>query len=413
MALNLETDLILTGNGVQSDGYGAKTWSGTAFKFDAGDYDGATFYFEVVAVNSNASTAYSPVLYDQTNGTDRASVSVAASTTTAKRLRSSSFTPASGNVEYRVKLPQTAVASQLKVYVARVVVVQVDATKTVLYRPLMNGAPGGASSYDDSNYALFSYNATGWVSSNLLQVFLRDDSKNADIASGSPWLISGTAMANVGYNPWISLENKTDSYVRVSGADLEFTAAGAGDGQWVYNELAFASGATNWHSGDEYNGVVQYGNSRGYWARAELRVKLESLSKAEVFKCFMNYTYATTGAEYPYHRVLHTAANWESGYTVGLEASGYCNQNLDMASASETAGDSGAGTPISPYINWNVGSPRKRKRVDGLTLTDGDTYIYETQTTTTNQFTCQANLIYGVSRASAGGSYMGLRRGMW
>ena len=95
-------------------------------------------YTAYIAKNTNTTTAYSVYLRDMTNAVDRASYLVPANTTSPTRFRTTSpFVPVDNtDIQYRVKLPQTAAADQLIVYTARIIVVQANATKTRIQIPL-------------------------------------------------------------------------------------------------------------------------------------------------------------------------------------------------------------------------------------------------------------------------------------
>jgi hypothetical protein len=135
-AANVEVSFEMVDPGLSSLAAGSTSFLRTALGLNAADFDGSPeFYFEVVATNSDSS-ARTVTLYDVTNSTNRATISVPASTTSLSRLRSSAFSPASGNVIYRVVTPQTTNDNQVQVSAARIVVVQTAATKTVVQIPL-------------------------------------------------------------------------------------------------------------------------------------------------------------------------------------------------------------------------------------------------------------------------------------
>jgi len=410
MALDLEVAIELLGKGVRSSNAAARTFAQTAYQFDAADYDGATFYFEVVAQNSHASIAYSPVLYDQTNGSDAATASVPANTSPVKRCRGSAFTPPSGMTEYRVKVPQTASLYQLYVFTARIVIVQVDATKTELVFPLCYASY--ISSVDNQTFddGVCSKSSTSWgvVYSPF---FYRDDLLLSSFASGNPWTVSGTAMNSSGTGTCeVTLWNATHN------AQVTDCLLSTSSSTYVFVSDTLAGTETNFTTAHDY--VPYYrAQTTGTAAigRLEIRVKLTDLSKAEVCKRIGGQHNASTALEIPHQRALHTDANWQSGYTVYFEVTGYC---MDVGgtpvSTSQTNGDSGAGTPLAPYIDWdNAGNP-ERHRTDAVTLTDGYTQIAEKQATTNSQNLSAAFLIYVLDDGSSvAGAYMTLRPGMW
>lgn len=93
---------------------------------DSSLYDGATYFFEVIGKATTGMGTFT--LRDRTNVADK--VSVTTTSTTPVRLRSASWTPASGLIEYVLRTTN-AIASA-----SRIIIEQVNATKTAIYLPL-------------------------------------------------------------------------------------------------------------------------------------------------------------------------------------------------------------------------------------------------------------------------------------
>lgn len=110
------------------------TFERTLRPLDTGNYDGATYYLEIQAANFDSTSPAQDrvVSLVDSGGTAKATITVPAgtgSTGNYTRLRSSSFTPVSGNEEYRLKLEGTNGAGELEVKSARWWIVQASATK--------------------------------------------------------------------------------------------------------------------------------------------------------------------------------------------------------------------------------------------------------------------------------------------
>ena len=115
---------------------GAVSFSSTYIHLDTTAFDGTvTYNFEIVATNSNTTTAYS-VLLCNSEGTTIGTAPVPASTTNPTRIRVTATGFLAGDDTYYIKTPATSVASQVKVYTARIIISQTNATKTRVQIPL-------------------------------------------------------------------------------------------------------------------------------------------------------------------------------------------------------------------------------------------------------------------------------------
>lgn len=96
---------------------------------DTTQYNGTiTYYFEVVAKNTHATNAYNVRLYNSSDGTV-ATISIPANTTADTLFRSSGFSPISGR-SHTINVDGTAIAGQVVVKSARIVIVQNATTLT-------------------------------------------------------------------------------------------------------------------------------------------------------------------------------------------------------------------------------------------------------------------------------------------
>src|SRR5262249_33912216 len=128
MARKLVVQIEMMGDGIASSAGSATSFKSTRLPLDDGDYDGATYYFEIIAKNTDASSR--TVTLETDSGTSKQTISVANGTTDWTRLRSSSFTPVSGPTTYRLKLDGTTADNDLVVLYGRIIIEQVAATKS-------------------------------------------------------------------------------------------------------------------------------------------------------------------------------------------------------------------------------------------------------------------------------------------
>ncbi|MBW2174149.1 MAG: hypothetical protein JRF64_05810, partial [Deltaproteobacteria bacterium] len=161
--VNLEVPLEMIDRGISSF-TGTRTHKRSSIYLNMAEYNGDTvnYYFEIVADNDNTTTAYDVYLRDMTNGSDKITVSVDPDT---DRVRyRDQFFPVPGNNEYRMKIQATAALDQIKVYAARIIVVQTNATQTRIQIPLLNhgfngSANGTGAATDTLKITTYSQNA--------------------------------------------------------------------------------------------------------------------------------------------------------------------------------------------------------------------------------------------------------------
>src|SRR3990167_7607345 len=109
---------------------GGNTISNEIAQLDTTQYNGTvTYYFEFVALNTNASVGYNVWLTAATDGT-KGSTSVPANTTAFTLFRSSAFTLATATQNCTIQFSNTAVTNQLQVKSARIVIIQNATTLT-------------------------------------------------------------------------------------------------------------------------------------------------------------------------------------------------------------------------------------------------------------------------------------------
>jgi hypothetical protein len=96
---------------------------------DTDDYDGATYYFEVVGTEVSNNTNGLIYLWE---GGVKATCTIPQNTTVPTRIRSSSFSPTTGSNEYTFAAGPDSPEPNGTVYSLRVIIVQSNATKTEL-----------------------------------------------------------------------------------------------------------------------------------------------------------------------------------------------------------------------------------------------------------------------------------------
>jgi hypothetical protein len=241
------------------------------------DYNGeVTYQFEVIAKNSSSSSETVKII-DSSNVV-KGILSIPANTSQARY--STSFVPTSGANNYRVQLSGTNSSDQLRVYTARIIVKQVNATKTRLYIPLM------ADEYDEYSNSTQRYieetNSTSYTqqSSRHYQIWKKDLSAISTLASHNAWSFepilwssssSGSCYAklfNVGTG-----DDVDDSGVSVYGSSPTLVSK------------AFSNESDDFENQSSFEVRIRSNKSskKCRIAKAGLWVSLSSINKAEVY----------------------------------------------------------------------------------------------------------------------------------
>ncbi len=151
MTLNLEVPFEMLDYGVASSTIDV-TFVRSSTYIDPAWFDGTrTWYFEIDAKNSDASTAQSVALWD--GASEVASISIPANTTTTTRLRSSAFSEPSGAKTFQVRTKGTSPALETYAYSARVIVKLVGASKAAVQIPLSVGTHDAGGNADTNTWA--------------------------------------------------------------------------------------------------------------------------------------------------------------------------------------------------------------------------------------------------------------------
>jgi len=290
---------------------------------DPSDYDGASYYFEIVALNTD-DEAHSVSLRDATNDAALSSISVPASTYSHTRIRAAEdFEPAPGTNELRLRLPAMPVGEDLKVFTARIVVEQRDATRTRLQFPLLAGAwqMAGWTSDETAECYIGYTNATSYsIDPRWARLFERNDETLSQIAGGKPWTLE-TLVAHDGAG-----ESSTCLY-NVSDSEAIAASEGSATGDsYQLISTSFAGDAEDFDDEDLYEvRLASDGTDYANIARAALYVELSCLEKAAVNWRIGDATYAGTGAEQiRTERAAIDLDSYSGTPSASFEASGYC-----------------------------------------------------------------------------------------
>lgn len=322
MSINLEVPLEMMDEGDSSSSTELILLPRSYLYLDSDDYDGATYTFEIVAINTNLITAYDVDLYDVDGAAVKATITVPADTSLPTRFRSGSWTPADAtNRTYGVRLAQTADADHLKVYVARIIVTQVNATKTRIQIPLINYdlSLTNFDVIDQTSSASYVQAAPG-----VYSYYKKDTSVLSGISN---WSLEAVLYSdNAAKTAYLGLFNATDG-VPVTGAEVSVLGTTP-----TLVSVDFANNAANFDEGDTFEGRIKSSTAE-YFAciqKAALYCRLTSLAKAEIFwRVGRENNQAVAAETYPNGRILLNTSIL-SNPTIYLEASAICADNAQI-----------------------------------------------------------------------------------
>lgn len=194
-SLNLQVPIELTDTRLASSNISSLAFSRTQTSLDTNDYDGVTSYeFEVIAKNTDSGPKDIELIDE--SGINAATISIPSGVIAFTRYRVT-FTPNTGAETYRIKLDQTSAEADLVVNSSRLLVNQVNATKTKLYFPLFSLSREPTS--QDNNVAVVTTNSTDFQSSPFTLPFLRETTSLAHLVDYNAWeleaLLSRTGSA--------------------------------------------------------------------------------------------------------------------------------------------------------------------------------------------------------------------------
>ena len=338
-----------------------------------------TYMFEVIAMNTNTTTAYTIYLVDNAGvQITTSAITVPANTTTSKRFNVL-WTPNSATDNYRIKVPATAVAGQVKIDSAKMIVEQTAAVATKIYIPLAGGDNTGenASDANGTTAHITSVTATAFAAPTTTTesyyiLWTRTDASYDAIASGTPWTLETvSSTSNVAGIATAALFDRVNN-LELAGANTAVTGSTA----LTFRQTSFAGNATNFNDGDTLQLRLKSNNTL-YTTRiykAGLWLKLKYLKKGEFYVRLLNRRILTTTLSLPDARYLWDAGAW-SNPTVYFET----NNRLGTTSVSllnHSTNDTGitapttvAGSTITPTATYSI------QRSGLLTLIDMNRYM--------------------------------------
>jgi hypothetical protein len=392
----------------------------TYTQLNAADFDQATFYFEVVAFDNNASIDYDVTLRDTTNSTDKATCSIVHGGF-VKRIRSTSFTPAAGEVVYAIKLPATGADNDLRVYEASIVVVQGStATKTVISIPFCSAqynstsllVTSGESGMRGGLSTSYTQETTGRCST-----FLKT-AANWPTTGISCAIDAVVANTSTSYDADVGLYD-IDAAAVVSGAEVSYTAGGGLTHQ--YTTFAWA----NMTDGHKFEVMAKSDNaaSRGVACRFVLRIILTNLEKGEVYLRVGGYYTGTAALDVVQQRKLYTAANYTNP-TCYFEATGSSGSGSGTVELYQDNDYTGTGSQVTLAQLTFSSATKARARTSAIAPTTAyDQYLHvaanANTTTVVHGFLVVAfagtatDTISVERKTGVGGSYAEVHSGVW
>jgi hypothetical protein len=321
--INLEVPIDMIGKALSS-GTAMMTFSRTRTSLDTTAYIAETneYFFEVIATNTNTTNSYQVSLYN--NATLLAvgsTITIPANTTTPRRFRVQ-FTPTAGANDYRIRLAATAIANQLTVYSAKMIVKQTAAVATRLYIPLVGHTNTGAINTDANDDATAIVTSVGTGSptpnqglptnrSDYFYHWERNDSYFDRYHGATPWTLETVSSTNANNQAiTVTLFNKTTN-TAVAGASTANSKT-----TLDMLQTNFATSATNFTNGHKFEVRI---NTTGTQTqrlvrlhKAGLWVNLKYLKKAEVVRRIAMHeaTAAGNSTDIVESRFLWTENNW-------------------------------------------------------------------------------------------------------
>jgi parallel beta-helix repeat protein len=382
--LNLEVPLEMVDLGLATErqrGSQAATsdFTRSSIYLDPDNYDGATYYFEVVAKNTDSANR-TVCLKCTNNNTIYAQILVEAGTAeyTRKRVLWNPASPAVGKNAYLVTLDKTSADGDLIVQTARIVVQQTDATKTRIQIPLVqsghdeSAAPGGyvdgvtSTIYaqgDERNYSLWQ----------------KETSKYGELRGSSPWTLEAV-LGNSWFFGTTSAALHTSSGTLIPGTEISNTGVVS-----RLVDVSFSDSTIHFTNGESFEIRIKNAGPRQAQlaSGARLYVSLTDLNRAEVLYRVGRRTEGTIPSQMVEQRILFDAGLFSSPRAY-FEASGFCDDDAESVFLQDDGtNDSGAGGLPVPGsgINFNVGAKRS-VRTSLISPTNGHRFYAATSALT-------------------------------
>jgi hypothetical protein len=331
----------------------------TAVPFDPANYDGAPkYYFEIVAINVNASYDYAVSLKNAANSVI-ASITIPKSTSTATRFRSSVISSLPSD-SYHLYIPQTEALQNVIVYTSRIVVNQFGATKTRLQICII-GYEGLGNANGSYLAPVYHAPTSGlWVISTGINSQFRKIASLFATIPANGWALEVCHGKYSSGTSYVSLFNKTK--------DLQVTATelSTASGTPTVQSAAFDASAADFDEGDVFE--IRDKNSGGsHIYRACLYVTVNPIKQTALFKRIAKYD---TAATLDKNRAV---AHFAKGYEVvakDVQATGIIT--LEDAGAAESGSTS---TAIAGSSLTGFSSIPAIKQRGSLSCPSGSRYI--------------------------------------
>jgi len=349
------------------------TFERTLRSLDDGDYDGATYYLEIQAANFDGAAQDRDVSLVDSGGTAKATITVSSGTGSSgnfTRLRSSSFTPVSGDEEYRLKLEGTDGADELEVKSARWWIVQVAATKGRFEYCLGANDSGTPDNLDTAS--LFSTQTGSYLPDNNNRLGGFEYKSGAFAGTTVVWEFEATAWYNGASGANAGLLDIDDSDTLVASSEVTVT----GDSthrvvKTTITEAQLTDGHLyewNAHSNDFLKTMRVFG--------ASVFVTVTGVTQLEI-QHFLHGGWSGSAAHDSVdHRVL-----WDSDEYTGIPTVKYAQVSKDI---SGTAGNGlelnhygtndGPGTTGVTQVTEHAASDTKGFYEETVSLTDSNRY---------------------------------------
>lgn len=369
--ISLEVPIELLDTGIDADTT-AHTFENSRTSLDTGDYDGiVTYSFEIV-VESFDSVSRTIDLLDS-SGTVKASISVPASTALTRRR--TTFTPTAGASNYRVKTPAVTLIYDVNIRAARILVTQVNATKTKLYFPLI-------SDYNVSSNVteLQIDGGTGpswWIDPVVGLRWLKDSTNLATVASGNAWTLEAIIASSAAVGTAKVGLVQAGTTTLVTGSDATTTATVP-----TLVSASFANSATNFTDNSNFQVSTYHTDAAtdSLIYKAGIWVKLVNLSKGSVLYRVGRGESVTAGTTVVYRPESRALINTSvfSRPKVYYEDTAKCSA-ASCASTSlydNSTNDSGTTSPtlVTSSTSTPSGTVYARTRSPEITLTSSDRF---------------------------------------
>jgi len=370
--MHLVTVIELWDKGAQVTPFQSPRTFDTRSPLDTADFDGATFYFEIVASVGGTDVSAASLL--DSSDTEVASVAIpdnGINVADVTRARSTAFTPTSGADNYRVKIEG---AGTNHITATRIIIVQEAATKTQTSWSLLSSLDDGVAQGADQ--LIWSNGNTSYTTSNTNSVIIELDKTKLDniIAGSTAWEFNVMLWRLSATSAQASLFNKTDN-AQIASSEVSTTSTTP-----VLLTATFADSETSLDSGDQFEMRTKVtGSGSARTSHADLRVRLDSLAKSVT-----NYRFArgnTFGAsvdvERWLQRILYDGTQFDQVDAVEhhCTASEVFADNSTIEVSDDNGNDDGVGGVDVASSAVTVNGGRAFYKTGSLTLDDGDRFI--------------------------------------